>query len=288
MKKIISLIMVLLVVTALTGCESKKSFKKSINKKVERGILSTGLSSGDAVYFNPETKEECNEEDSVSGKETKTGCMKWYVYKTNDDGTYKLILAHNTTAKVAWISKEDYIAAGGTEEDWGKYKKNIKGPITVMNQLKADTATWDESLNAELITADEVAHIVGADREDTLKWKSTKPFKAYNANPGPDPETEISRFYFGGMKSNNPTSYSEDGWIQNAKGEISEYAWLYDYTRYCVGCNIDDISTAGYWTSTPTVGKNVSHAWSVGAAGNLSAESSSANRTFGIRPVITV
>ena len=58
-------------------------------------ILPSGLTKGSAVYFNPETKAVCEESEAVSTTETKTGCMKWYVYKDNGDGTYQLILDHN-------------------------------------------------------------------------------------------------------------------------------------------------------------------------------------------------
>ena len=43
----------------------------------------------------------CNAENSVSTTETKTGCMKWYVFNDEED-SYTMILDHNTTARIKW------------------------------------------------------------------------------------------------------------------------------------------------------------------------------------------
>ena len=50
------------------------------------------------------------------------------------------------------------------------------------------------------------------------------------------------------------------------------------------GCNIDDSSTWGYWTS---ISKNSSNAWNVSRNGNLY-DYEISNTSFGVRPVITV
>lgn len=132
--------------------------------------LPTNLTKGTAVYVNPETKLTCREEDAVSETGTKTGCMKWYVYKDNGNGTYQLLLDHNTTATVEWVSKEDYIAAGGLEANYevdgeSNLGNNDLGPITAQNQLNEDTETWNNSLGVRLITAEEVAEIIGSEIE---------------------------------------------------------------------------------------------------------------------------
>ena len=72
-----------------------------------------------------------------------------------------------------------------------------------------------------LITADEVTQITG-----NTSWTNTG-----------------SWFY---LDSNSQT--------QTATSQgASKYAWLFDYTDGCTsnGCNIEDESTYGYWTSTP-------------------------------------
>ncbi len=64
-------------------------------------------------------------------------------YVINDTGEYiELIMDRNLGEKVAWISKEDYIKAGGTESDYGEYGNNNKGPLTALNQLEDLTKNW--------------------------------------------------------------------------------------------------------------------------------------------------
>ena len=43
---------------------------------------------------------------------------------------------------VFWTTKEDYIAAGGTESDWGTDGNNNKGPITALKYLNEATSNW--------------------------------------------------------------------------------------------------------------------------------------------------
>ncbi|MDD3340898.1 MAG: prepilin-type N-terminal cleavage/methylation domain-containing protein [Bacilli bacterium] len=106
------------------------------------GFLPKNLSKGTAVYLNPETKKVCNAEEAISTTGTKKGCMKWYAYKDNGNGTYQLILDHNTTAVVAWNSSNN-----------NREMKEIQ--VTLEN----DTKTWNSSLNVRIISADEIAKI---------------------------------------------------------------------------------------------------------------------------------
>ncbi len=227
--------------------------------KINKEILV--ISKGTSVYFNPKTGKVCNQNDAVSTTGTKTGCMKWYIYSDNNKNNFNMILDHNTTAVVAWNS------TGSNSE-----MKEAK------TALDSDTSTWDSSLNARLINADEVAHIVGADRDDTLKWSSTKP------SGNTDIENYSADFYFDG----SGLGYS--GWqsqVANSTNK-SKYAWLYDRTKDCInyGCNISDSSNSGYWTSTSIVnGKTVRLVNRIGTLGNDNPQNPSYR---GIRPVVTV
>ena len=194
-------------------------------------------SNGTAIYYNPETNEKCDEIEAVSTTGTKTGCMKWYTF--NDGGEdapmMNVILDHNTTARI-----------------------NLRSGIK--SQITSDTSTWNGSLNARLITADEIAKITG-----NTNWTSTT-------------ATTSDWFY---LDSNNQT--------QTAKSQgASKYVWLFDYTNNCTsyGCNIADSSTYGYWTSNAVAGSS-SHAWNVSRIGSLRNDSVNAT-AGGIRPVITV
>ena len=197
----------------------------------------TVYSNGTAIYYNPETNSKCNESDAVSTTGTKTGCMKWYTF--NDEGeeneTVNMILDHNTTATVS---------------SWSASKA----------QITTDTKNWDSSLNARLITADEIAKITG-----NTNWTSTT-------------ATTSNWFY---LDSNNQT--------QTAKSQgASKYAWLFDYTYNCTsnGCNVADSSNYGYWTSN-IVYNNSSIAWYVHRGGNLY-DFSVSFTGHGVRPVITI
>ena len=203
-------------------------------------------SNGTAVYYNPETNEKCNESEAVSTTGTKTGCMKWYTF--NDEGknasTVNMILDHNTTAKVAYNST----------------KINTE-PKEVATALTTDTTGWNSSLNARLITAEEIAKITG------------------NISFIESALTSDKWFYF---DSNNQTQT-----VKN-KGE-SNYYWLFDYTSGCTryGCHISDSSNNGYWTSTPVSGSS-SNVWLVSKNGRLYYYNANDNTYRGVRPVITV
>lgn len=219
------------------------------------------------IYMDPtDLSATCNKElsdanvDSTTSLPTgiKTGCMKFYIYDDSGD-TYKMILDHNTTAKVAWVTKDDYLSAGGTEEDWNKFNRNSKGPLTVNAQLATDTAGWVGS--PRLITAQEIADITNTTTFDgsTYTW-----------------------FIFDGTETNKQTQASS---TQGA----SPYKWLFDYTKGCesYGCNTADSSNYGYWASSP-VSDASDGAWYVGRFGGLHGDNVNIGSSSGVRPVITL
>ena len=194
------------------------------------------------VYLDPtDLTKYCDTSNSISTTGTKEGCMKWYAY--SDDGTnYNMILDHNTTATVTWNS------TGSNSE-----MKEVKEALTT------DTKKWNSSLNARLITADEVAKITGNTNFDASK-------------------TEQNRFY---LDSNSQTQTA-------TSARVSKYAWLFDCTYYCTsyGCNVADSSTWGYWTNSVYVG-NPSYVWLIYSRGYLD-YGSVADLYIGLRPVITI
>ena len=217
----------------------------------------TIYTNGTVVYYNPVTNAKCTSSEAVSTTGTKTGCMKWYTFNDEGNDTINLLLDHNTTAYVSWVTKEDYIAAGGTEEEWGVFGNNSKGPITLLKQLKSDTKSWNSNLNARLIEASEVAKIT-----NNTAWTAGG-----------------SSYYFH-TNSNSP--------YIGAAG-TNKYAWLFDNTRNCTqyGCNVADPSTFAYWTNTAYSGNSI-RAWSVDCAGGLLYDRVETAGYFGVRPVITV
>ena len=107
----------------------------------------------------------------------------FFVLENNTD-TVSLIMGSNlgidgkaedelqTNNRVAWISKEDYIAAGGTESDWGTNGNNNKGPITVTKALKEYTSTWTNITQSQITlpTYDQIYKAAGNKSSDLPSW----------------------------------------------------------------------------------------------------------------------
>ena len=269
----------------------KYNQEKNKYEALEKGIYTNG----EVVYFNVTTGEKCSSSDYTevnSNTGVNSGCMKFYAF--NDDGgdTINLILDHNTTATVAWISKEDYVAAGGTESYYGNNGKNDKGPLTLLSQLKNDTKTWvgtvtpsnytmDQtgqtsntkyiidysSYKARLITAQEIATITG-----NTSWDEEK--------------EENSNDYYFDSKTTSQSSTCKSGDTSGCS-----YGWLYDRTNTsCTesGClNNSDQKTSGYWTISSRAAY-MNAAWYVSSGGLVYAGTVGNVDRYGVRPVITV
>ena len=114
------------------------------NGEVEKVSTTKSFKNGTAVYYNPVSREKCNdytEANSTTGKNS--GCMKWYVFNDKEgNATVNVILDHNTTANVA------YNSTGSNSE-----MKEVK------RKLEEDTKDWKKT--ARLITANEIAKITG-------------------------------------------------------------------------------------------------------------------------------
>ena len=276
----------------------------------EKGSKTQKYSNGEVVYFNVTTGNKCSSSDyteTQSNTGVKEGCMKFYTF--NDDGgdTVNLILDHNTTAKVEWVSGTDYTASGGEDlsNDGGSCQQgglcsiNKLGPVTLLTQLKSDTSSWVgtetpsnytmnqtgqtsnakytidySSYKARLITANEIATITG-----NTSW---------------DEKTAGDMFYF----DTNTAIASDTCQYGNTTG--CKYGWLYDRTNTdCTtygGClNNADLSTSlnmdGYWTASSSASSSIS-AISVLYTGDLGSgtiASIAGNMPErGVRPVIEV
>ena len=214
------------------------------------------------VYLDPtDITKKCNASNSASTTETKTGCMKWYIF--DDSGTtYKMILDHNTTARIKWNDDNINVAYE---------QSNLKA---VVDDL-VTTSKWE--VTPRLITTDEIVTITG--KTD---------FSASNG----------SSWYY--LETNNKTqgsfttqNRSRYDWLYNnlTKCKTDTTDW---------GCSIEDnnsytgYGTAGegttwsYWTSTPvgTAGEGTNVFIIIGD-GRLG--SNLANTGYrGIRPVIEI
>jgi len=254
---------------------------------------------GNVVYYDVTTGKSCTNyhvDNSITGyngtTETKTtnnqnGCLKFYSFLSETTDYVNLFLDHDTTTYTCWNN------SGG---EWNT--TNVNGPSTaegnVLNDLYLDTQSWigtntpkNYSLNqtsategyanytinysgykARLITAQEIADIVGASKSDTgFKFNEST---AHRVN---------DYFYFDGFGTTalewqirtvgiNTCGENEDS---PCAKEVSEYGWLYDRSGTdCVtyGCyNNSDTNTA-YWTATASTGDSAG-AWRLYGGGKL-------------------
>jgi len=226
-----------------------ESEKMNVNNCVIKKQLSFPIENGMVVYFNPTTGLRCNSYEAISKTGTKSGCMAWYTFLTNeDDSNVNLLLAHNTTAKVAWNSDSTGIIPNEVitilENDTIGWKQNINGVET--------------NLNARLISAKEVNQIAPTNP----KWQ---------------------------INSYQTWYYLHTGTNEQYLGEIgtNEYAWLFDNTVNCTkyGCNESSNGTYGYWTSDYA---SYGYAWYVNHSGYFVNLTVNNDTIAGVRPVIEV
>ena len=226
------------------------------------------------MYLDPtQPNNICDEHNTESFTGMKTGCMKWYIYKEDNNGTddtsddvYKAILDHNTTARVIWNANNSNVDLADS---------NLNSLINDLKMAWINNGTNANSyiIDVGIISGQEVADIV-----ENTSWKAS----------------DESRYYFdknGNTFGTNPVATTQGS---------SNYAWLYEYTYDCEqnGCNVQDNNTYtnvndsstggtyGYWADTPYTG-NGSNVWGVGRIGGFGHDNANvANR--GLRPVIIV
>lgn len=94
------------------------------------------------IYLDPtDLNKQCNKENSKSITLTRTGCMKWYIYNS-DEETYTMILDHN-------------IAVSSSFNGNKSYNSIVLGYNDVLSILTAD---W--KVKARLISAEEIVDII--------------------------------------------------------------------------------------------------------------------------------
>ena len=253
---------------------SGSNFVKAGSNDTHKGIVYMDPSDLSRTCTAEDASNNVNENGTPTG--IKFGCMKFYIYDDSGD-TYKMILDHNTSGNVLWGYAKD---------------KNV-AVSTLPERLNADTKDWQ--VDVDVISADEIAHIVGIDSKDALNW-SVKGIE--NSGDG------RYWFYLDG------SGKTVEGWQTKIVSETnkSKYAWLFDYTNECIdnGCNKEDNNgymakddwekhaldrVLGYWTKVGTAAGGYAYGFSVYSA-KLSKESADSIMSYyggyGIRPVVTI
>ena len=223
---------------------------------------SLSFTNGETVYYNPETNTKCTEAEANANTSKNTGCLKWYSYLDKGGDKVTLLLSHNTSNGIAWLTEDDYTAAGSPTNPT---------PITANKQLNTDTSSWNTSIKSSirLLSVDEIKSIIGEENWQQIGYD-------YFFHPGEE-------------------GYGVSYGIGYGGGEVeagaNNYAWLFDNISNCTtyGCNAEDADAHGFWTST-LYGKNYSdnftgyYVTEYGSVRNHDA----GNLKLGIRPVIEV
>ena len=214
------------------------------------------------VYLDPtDLTKVCNAENSVSTTETKTGCMKWYIF--NDDGdNYTMILDHNTTARIKWNDDNKNVSY----EESNLY--------AVVEDLKI-TSGW--IVEPRIISAEEINTITGKTDFDSTNADSWYYLDTLTKTKGTFSDSVRSKY----------------DWLYNnlnlCKTDSTDWGCtIEDKNSYTGYGTTGNGATWGYWTST-TIGTadSGSNVCNVDRFGNLFINS--ANSTYhGIRPVITI
>ena len=213
-------ILVIAIVGVIVLFKNANGNSRIIREKgaTHKGIVYLDPTDLDKTCTKNDVKKNVNENGTPTG--ISSGCMKFYIYDDSND-TYKMILDHNIISELSSL------------------------PDSIETIMEKYTSNWE--VKPRLISADEIAHIVGADSSDTLNWDSSMVDAPYFRLDG--------------------SGTSEDEWLEITTDEEhkSKYAWLYDYTGLCAdyGCNFEDPNTyrvegsvydkeaiSGYWTST--------------------------------------
>lgn len=203
-----------------------------------------------------------------------TGCMKWYVYK-QDENTYTMLLDHNTTPLVSW--NDDNI-------DVPYEQSNL---VPEMNKL---TEEYKWQLTPRLISAYEVADITGKtgfDEHDTYYYLDTNR-QGSGENPSP-----VSRYAW----LINHTQNCKQGMSPDPENPIfgCEYEETWDNGYGYYDPDFGGIAKAlpsGYWTSTPYGWINKDDGrkgvWAIIGHSSALRYDDAYLHFYGIRPVVTV
>ena len=213
------------------------------------------------IYLDPtDLTKTCNGSNSISTTETKTGCMKWYIY-SEDDSNYTMLLDHNTTALIKW------------NDDNKNVVYESSNLYAVVEDLKT-TSGW--KVNPRIISAEEINIVTGKTGFDQSNPSSLYYFDTLTYTSGTFSSTVRSRYDW--LYNNS---------YQCKTGDKDYGCTMEDNNIYTAYGTTETGKIKGYWTQTIYTGSD-NGIWRVeGAGGYLCMDLANAVR-FGIRPVITI
>ena len=229
---------------------------------------------GDEVYFDPVVGQRCYSDEAWTLDDKGSTCYKWNVIKASDSSsdTVELLLDHDLPGDAAWVSLEDYQAAGGTAEEYGEFGNNKYGPITALKHLKTATDSWNGVVT--LTSADNVT------RDNASGSAYTINYEGYKAR------------MISGQEIADIVGDSE--WTPDGR-PIMLPIWLYSNMAVSVdednNVDINDIyEHLSYWTDTASLSE-LDYAWDVYFLGGLESFYNplvASDDACGVRPVVKI
>ena len=223
---------------------------------------------GDEVYFDPVKGQRCYSDEEWTLDDKSRTCYKWNVIKASEtsDDTVELLLDHDLPGTTAWISLEDYQAAGGTAEEYGTWGNNKYGPITALKHLKNATDSWNGVVT--LTSADNVT------RQNVSGGNYTIDYNGYKARL-------ISGQEIAAIAGDNEWTQDSD-WIEGLP------TWVYSNMAVNAEMEINDVyEHAVYWTDSADALFPLD-AWGVYSDGHLHYSRVSNAAGIGVRPVVRI
>ena len=224
---------------------------------------------GDEVYFDPVKGQRCYSDEAWTLDDKSRTCYKWNVIKASgsSNDTVELLLDHDLPGDTAWISLEDYQAAGGNAEEYGQYGNNKYGPITALKHLKNATDSWNGVVT--LTRADNVTRQNGSGGDYTIDYNGYK-------------ARLISGQEIAAIAGDNE-------WTQGSGSIEGLPTWVYSNMALNAEMEITDVyEHAVYWTDS-AVAWAPSNAWNVSCDGSLDNYNSvSYAYGSGVRPVVKI
>ena len=167
-----------------------------------------GLLASESGAYTPGVTYTCELGDGESNT--------FYVLETSGDNV-SLIAGFNLGGTVAWVTKKDYLAAGGTESDYGSYGNNNLGPITANKILKERTSSWAK-LDEDQISLPSGQQIATAGGD--TKWTESN----YTETTLPtwlNSYTKFTTGTYGYWTSSPHSSSASDAWRVNYGGILT-------------------------------------------------------------------
>ncbi|MBE6144186.1 MAG: DUF1566 domain-containing protein [Firmicutes bacterium] len=212
------------------SCEYKKAANPIITSTATCITNANETCSEDAIKAGIAVNVKVNDKE-----EAKT----FYVVKDDaTTNTLTLIMDRNIGETVAWVTKDDYISAGGTEADYGTYGSNNKGPITALNYLESKTSSWT-NIPAKTYTLTD--SIYGTITRQNARARMLTEAETFSLDCV-EYDVGCPVWLYGNLESSNPP-YAY--WLSSASVDYSRYAWGVDYDGTLSDVSVDADNDSG-------------------------------------------